>query len=88
MSYYRRARSPDYGRIEPYDRFPFFVGRLQTLKLRHKFKPANHSKYDGKVEPRQWLRVCSQSIELAGGDDDIKALFFPNGPRGNATTMV
>jgi hypothetical protein len=52
MSYYIRARSPDYGRTEPYDRFPYFAGRLQTLKLPHKFKPANHSKYDGKVEPR------------------------------------
>jgi hypothetical protein len=28
-------------------------------------------------EPRQWLRIYSQSIELAGRDDDIKALFFP-----------
>jgi hypothetical protein len=26
---------------------------------------------------KQWLRIYSQSIELAGGDDDIKALFFP-----------
>jgi hypothetical protein len=29
------------------------------------------------TEPKQWLRIYSQSIELAGGDDDIKALFFP-----------
>jgi hypothetical protein len=39
--------------------------------------PSNHSKYDGKTKPKQWLRIYSQSIELAGGDDDIKALFFP-----------
>jgi hypothetical protein len=45
--------------------------------LPHKFKPSNHSKYDGKTELKQWLRIYSQSIELAGGDDDIKALFFP-----------
>jgi len=25
----------------------------------------------------QWLRIYSQSIELARGDDDIKTLFFP-----------
>lgn len=74
---HRRARSPDYNKADSYDRFPCFAGRLQTLKLPHKFKPANHSKYDGKVEPRQWLRVYSQSIELAGGDDDLKALYFP-----------
>jgi hypothetical protein len=42
-----------------------------------KFKPSNHSKYDGKTKPKQWLRIYSQSIELTGGDDDIKALFFP-----------
>jgi hypothetical protein len=47
------------------------------VQLPHKFKPSNHSKYDGKTEPKQWLRIYSQSIELAGGDDDIKALFFP-----------
>lgn len=25
----------------------------------------------------QWLRIYSESIELVGGDDDTKALFFP-----------
>ena len=28
-------------------------------------------------KPRQWLRIYSQSIELTGGNDDIKTLFFP-----------
>jgi hypothetical protein len=45
--------------------------------LPHKFKPSNHSKYDGNAEPRQCPRIYSQSIELAGGDNDIKALLFP-----------
>jgi hypothetical protein len=45
--------------------------------LPHKFKPSNHSEYDGKTQPKQWLKIYSQSIELAGGDDNIKALFFP-----------
>jgi hypothetical protein len=47
------------------------------VRLPHKFKPSNHSKYDGKIEPKQWLRIYSQLIELVGGDDDIKTLFFP-----------
>jgi hypothetical protein len=47
------------------------------VRLPHKFKPSNHSKYDGKTKPKQWLGIYSQSIKLAGGDDDIKALFFP-----------
>ena len=38
---------------------------------------SNHTKYDGKTEPNQWLRIYSQSIELAGGDNDIKVLYFP-----------
>jgi hypothetical protein len=46
----------------------------------YEFKPSNHSKYDGKIKPKQWLRIYSQSIELAGGDDDIKTLFFPMAP--------
>ena len=33
--------------------------------------------YDGKTEPNQWFRIYSQSIELVGGDDDIKVLYFP-----------
>ena len=60
-----------------HDRFPCFANRLASIRLPHKFKPSNHSKYDGKTEPRQWLRIYSQSIELAGGGDDIKTLFFP-----------
>ena len=30
-----------------------------------------------KTEPNQWLRIYSQSIELAGGDENIKVLYFP-----------
>jgi hypothetical protein len=60
-----------------HDKFPCFSRRLALVRLPHKFKPSNHSKYDGKTGPRQWLRIYSQSIELAGEDDDIKALFFP-----------
>ena len=60
-----------------HDRFPCFANRLASVRLPHKFKPSNHSKYDGKTEPRQWLRIYSQSIELAGGDDNINTLFFP-----------
>lgn len=68
-SEFREARKPD--------RFPCFTDRLLSVRLPHKFKPSNHAKYDGKSEPTQWLRIYSQSIELVGGDDDIKALFFP-----------
>jgi hypothetical protein len=67
----------EYREAGAHDRFPCFASRLASVWLPHKFKPSNHSKYDGKIEPKQWLRIYSQSIKLAGGDDDIKALFFP-----------
>jgi hypothetical protein len=67
----------EYKEARMHDRFPCFSSQLASVWLPHKFKPSNHSKYDGKTEPRQWLRIYSLSIELAGGDNDIKALFFP-----------
>jgi hypothetical protein len=68
-SEYREAGVPD--------RFPCFARRLLSVRLPYKFKPSNPSKYDGKTEPNQCLCIYSQSIELAGGDDNIKTLFFP-----------
>jgi hypothetical protein len=67
----------EYRKARVHDRFPCFANRLLSVRLPYKFKPSNHTKYDGKTEPKQWLRIYSQSIELAGRDDDIKALFFP-----------
>ena len=61
----------------PSDRFPYFSDRLLSVWLPYKFKPSNHAKYNGKTEPNQWLHIYSQSIELAGDDDDIKVLYFP-----------
>jgi hypothetical protein len=59
------------------DKFSCFSDRLLSVRLPYKFKLSNHTKYDGKTEPNQWLRIYSQSIELAGGDYDIKVLYFP-----------
>jgi hypothetical protein len=59
------------------DRFPCLSERLLSVRLPYKFKPSNHTKYDGKTEPNQWLHIYSKSIKLAGGDDDIKVLYFP-----------
>jgi hypothetical protein len=59
------------------DRFPCFSDRLLSIRLLYKFKPSNHTKYDGKTELNQWLCIYSQSIELVGGDDDVKVLYIP-----------
>jgi hypothetical protein len=66
----------EYREARVLDRFPCFARRLLSVHLPYRFKPSNHSKYDGKTEPNQWLCIYSQSIELAGGDDNIKTLFF------------
>ena len=49
----------EYIEARMHDRFPYFANRLASIRLPHKFKPSNHSKYDGKTEPRQWLRIYS-----------------------------
>ena len=47
------------------------------MQLPYKFKSSNHTKYDEKTEPNQWLHIYSHSIELACDDDNIKVLYFP-----------
>ena len=42
----------EYTEARTHDRFPCFANRLASIRLPHKFKPFNHSKYDGKTEPR------------------------------------
>ena len=49
----------EYTEARTHDRFPCFTNRLASIRLPHKFKPSNHSKYDGKTEPRQWLKIYS-----------------------------
>ena len=66
-----------YRTISISDGFSCFSERLRAIPSPRKFKPSNHTKYDGKTEPWQWLRVYSTAVELVGGNNDIKALFLP-----------
>lgn len=59
------------------DGFPVFYRRLRGFMLHAKFKPVGISKYDGKQDPKQWLRCYSLAIETARCDDDTKVLYFP-----------
>jgi hypothetical protein len=59
------------------DGFPAFSRRLRNLLLPDKFKPLGITKYDAKQDPIQWLRCYALSIENAGGNNDIKCLYFP-----------
>lgn len=59
------------------DRFPCFSRWLWAICIPHKFKPSNYSKYNGKIEPWQWLRMYSTAIKPVGGNNDIKGIFMP-----------
>jgi hypothetical protein len=50
-SEYREVRVPN--------KFPCFARRLLSVQLPYKFKPSNQFKYNGKIEPNQWLRIYS-----------------------------
>jgi hypothetical protein len=41
------------------------------------FKPIGITKYDGKQAPQQWLRCYSTTIEVAGGSNITKVIYFP-----------
>jgi hypothetical protein len=40
------------------------------------FKPIGITKYDGKQSPQQWLRCYSTAIEVAGGSNITKVVYF------------
>jgi hypothetical protein len=54
------------------DRFPAF-----TSTYPKDFKPVRIPKYDGKQDPHQWIRCSFVAIEVSGGSNSTKALYFP-----------
>jgi hypothetical protein len=59
------------------DRFPAFTARFDNYKYPEGFKPIGITKYDGKQAPQQWLRCYSTAIEVAGGSNTTKVVYFP-----------
>jgi hypothetical protein len=59
------------------DRFPTFSARFSSYKYPEGFKPIGITKYDGKQAPQQWLRCYSTAIEVAGGLNITKVVYFP-----------
>jgi hypothetical protein len=59
------------------DRFPAFSTRFSSYKYPEGFKPIGITKYDGKQAPQQWLRCYSMAIEVAGGSNITKVVYFP-----------
>jgi hypothetical protein len=59
------------------DRFPAFSARFSSYKYPEGFKPIGITKYDGKQAPQQWLRCYSTAIEVVGGSNVTKVVYFP-----------
>jgi hypothetical protein len=59
------------------NRFPAFSAWFGNYKYLEGFKPIGITKYDGKQAPQQWLRCYSTSIEVAGGSNITKVIYFP-----------
>jgi hypothetical protein len=58
------------------DRFPAFFTRFSSYKYPEGFKPIEITKYDGKQAPQQWLCCYSTAIEVAGGSNITKVVYF------------
>jgi hypothetical protein len=71
----RRAKKTN--EVSDSDGFPAYSARLHDLLLPEKFKPLGITKYNAKQDPLQWLRCYALSIENAGGNNDMKCLYFP-----------
>jgi hypothetical protein len=58
------------------DRFPAFSARFSSYKYPEGFKPIGITKYDGKQPPLQWLCCYSTAIEVVGGSNITKVVYF------------
>jgi hypothetical protein len=58
------------------DCFPAFTSNITEKSYPKDFKPVGIPTYDGKQDPRQWIRCYSIAIEVLGGSNSTKALYF------------
>nr|CAE75910.1 OSJNBb0115I21.13 [Oryza sativa Japonica Group] len=61
-----------------------FVASLRNVRWPPRFRPTIAEKYDGSVNPAEFLQVYMTGIEAAGGDDRVMANFFPMALKGQA----
>nr|AAK92616.1 Putative retroelement [Oryza sativa Japonica Group] len=61
-----------------------FVASLRNVRWPPRFRPTIAEKYDGSVNPAEFLQVYTTGIEAAGGDDWVMANFFPMALKGQA----
>ena len=54
-----------------------FSQRLTEVDCPEHFKPGAIEKYDGTMEPAQWLGVYQLAVRAAGGDSYVMANYLP-----------
>lgn len=71
-----------------YDDIKAFSDDIRKYKYPSGFKPSIIDKYDGKADPKLWLRCYSAAIEASGGNDKSKILYFARGHGGFTPQMA
>ncbi len=61
-----------------------FVVSLQNVRWPLKFRPNLTEKYDGSINPSEFLQIYTTIIVAAGGDDRVMANYFPMALKGQA----
>jgi hypothetical protein len=56
--------------------FSVFTRRLSLYQYPEFFKPIGITKYDSKQAPQQWLSCSSTAIEVTGGSNTTKVIYF------------
>ncbi|RLM80131.1 retrotransposon protein, putative, Ty3-gypsy subclass [Panicum miliaceum] len=73
----RRRDHPDrYPDDDNNDRFPAFTSNITEISHPKDFKPVRIPKYDGKQDLRQRIRCYSVAMEVSGGSNSTKELYF------------
>jgi hypothetical protein len=73
----RRDHPGRYHNDDDNDRFPALTSNITEKSYPKDSKPVGIPKYDGKQDPRQWIRYYFVAIEVSGGSNSAKALYFP-----------
>nr|CBG76438.1 OO_Ba0013J05-OO_Ba0033A15.25 [Oryza officinalis] len=61
-----------------------FVASLRNVRWPPRFRPTITEKYDGSVNPAEFLQIYTTRIEATGDDDRVMANFFPMALKGQA----
>ena len=68
--------------------FRAFTAELRSVAWPGKFKPDLPPRYDGTVDPVEFLQLYELGIEAANGDEKVMANWFPMALKDGACTWL